>query len=391
MGSNPPLVHVTTVHARRDVRIFHKETQTLRALGRSVILVVADGLGNEAHGPGEVSFVDVGPIPKGRFLRALRGNARTFRTILKLKPAIVHFHDPELIALGVALKAAGYTVIYDVHEDVPKQILSKYWIPPALRKAVSLGAAAAERVASWCFDGFVPTTPRIARKFPAGRTVVVHNYPDRSELVSGDPIPYGHRAPHVLYIGGITETRGAREMLNAMALLDQGLNAQLELAGSIDPPEFAEELRKQPGWKYAIYHGQVDRPSIARLLGSTRAGLVTLQPTPAHMVLISIKMFEYMAAGLPVIASDFPTWRSIIGDARCGLLVDPTQPAAIAEAITWILTHPEEAEAMGRRGQAAVASTFNWENEGQKLIALYERLLSAKKPGTMRASAGISR
>jgi hypothetical protein len=86
-------------------------------------------------------------------------------------------------------------------------------------------------------------------------------------------------------------------------------------------------------------------------------------------------MFEYMATSLPVIASDFPLWRSIIDEARCGLLVDPLDPPAIAAAMRWILDHPGEAQAMGESGRRAVERQFNWNSASRKLTAFYERLL----------------
>jgi glycosyltransferase involved in cell wall biosynthesis len=76
------------------------------------------------------------------------------------------------------------------------------------------------------------------------------------------------------------------------------------------------------------------------------------------------------------VASDFPLWRSIIQEARCGILVDPIKPTAISEAIRWFLERPTEAEAMGLRGREAVRRIYNWENEEQKLVELYARLMN---------------
>jgi hypothetical protein len=107
-----------------------------------------------------------------------------------------------------------------------------------------------------------------------------------------------------------------------------------------------------------------------------RVGLVILHPNINYVQSQPVKLFEYMAAGLPVIASDFPLWREIIDGAKCGLLVDPFDVKGIAEAITWLLEHPHEAELMGKRGQEAVYQKFNWNTEADKLIACYNELIS---------------
>jgi glycosyltransferase involved in cell wall biosynthesis len=85
-------------------------------------------------------------------------------------------------------------------------------------------------------------------------------------------------------------------------------------------------------------------------------------------------MFEYMAAGVPVIASHFPLWRQIVEGNACGICVDPLDPQAIAGAIDYLATHPEDAERMGRNGQRAVAAKYNWNIEEQKLLDFYAAL-----------------
>ena len=163
-------------------------------------------------------------------------------------------------------------------------------------------------------------------------------------------------------------------MVQAMGIIGDP-RVRLQLAGEFDSQQHKQQLTSLPGWQSVDYHGWASRPQVAELLGNVRAGLVLFHPLPNHLDAQPNKMFEYMAAGLPVIASDFPLWREIVEGAGCGLLVDPQDPAAIAAAISWVASHPDEAEAMGRRGRQAVEEKYNWEQESAKLIQLYERLL----------------
>jgi hypothetical protein len=133
-------------------------------------------------------------------------------------------------------------------------------------------------------------------------------------------------------------------------------------------------MQKQHGWEKIRFLGWQSRNCIVSLLAEVRMGLVLFHPAPNHIDAQPNKLFEYMSAALPVIASDFPLWRRIIEGAGCGLLVDPLDPQAIANAIEYLLTHPSEAEAMGQRGREAVQKWYNWEPEAEKLVRFYDDL-----------------
>src|SRR4051794_34425339 len=150
----------------------------------------------------------------------------------------------------------------------------------------------------------------------------------------------------------------------------------LVLVGSAPPREagLVDRLQALPRWARGRYEGQLFRERGVASLADARAGLVVFQPITGHPEALPNKLFEYMAAALPVIASDFPLWREIVEAEQCGLLVDPQDPQAIASAIDEVIAAPADGQAMGERGRAAFERTYNWEAEAHHLVDLYERV-----------------
>ena len=366
------ICHLTTVHLPDDVRIYQKEARSLAEAGYDVTLV--------APALKEVVLEGVRwhrlPRSRGRIERFLRLAPAAYRAALATGAEVVHLHDPELLFVGLALKLRGRKVVWDAHEDLPRQILSKPWIPRFLRRPLAWGTDVLERTITRMFDAVVAATPAIARRFPHDRVHTVQNYPIPKHLIASHPAPYRERPPHVVYIGGISAIRGAREMVKAMEIAGERWGARLLLAGQFESDALEKELRGMPAWRYVDYKGWLSREEVAELLGQVRAGLVPFHPEPNHINARPNKIFEYMAAELPVIASDFPLWQELVAASGAGLLVDPLDPEAIAGAIGQVLERPGDAEAMGRRGREAVRERYNWDREKEKLLALYEELLS---------------
>jgi glycosyltransferase involved in cell wall biosynthesis len=310
-----------------------------------------------------------------------RGVWSAYREALRQDADLYHFHDPELIPAGLLLRMKGKKVIYDVHENTKVDLTAKYYIPRLLRRPLAWLVGFIETRAARRFSAVVPATIPFAQRFDPqkGHVVVVENYPATNELQLETPKPWAQRSASVAYVGILSRDRCVIEMLRAMALLPSNLQITLRLAGRFSPREFHEELAGIDGRNRAHFMGTLDRMQVAKLLGEVCAGLAILRPTPGFLQALPTKMFEYMSVGIPVIVSDFPRLREIVSGAKCGVLVDPLDPRAIAQAVEYLVRHPEEAEQMGRRGQEAVRTQYNWASQENKLLNLYGALLNSPR------------
>lgn len=350
------ICHVTDAHSPFDDRIYLKECISLSQAGYITYIAAR---GNDCVSGG-IHIIGCGE-PKGRVDRMLFFARRVYRKAASLDCDVYHFHDPELLPYALKMKRRGKKVIFDSHEDVPAQILDKTWIPRFLRKTVSVCYRHYETYVVSRIDAVVTATPHIAKQFEgrARKVVTVNNYPRLDDIVFHDT-PFEDRDRIICYAGGIDEMRGETVMAEAMRDVD----GVLVLAG--------EHERKE--CRNVKYIGRIDRGGINELYGRSIAGLVLLLPTNNYINSLPIKMFEYMAAGLPFIASDFPLWKEIVEKNRCGICVPVNEGEKIREAVVYLLSHQAEAMEMGRNGRRAVENKYNWGHEKLRLIGLYREL-----------------
>lgn len=365
------VAHLTSVHPRFDSRIFYKECKSLIKHGYDVKLVVADGLGTETNQG--VGIIDVGR-PKGRWSRIFKTSRKIFTAALNLNADIYHLHDPELMPIGAKLKKHGKKVIFDAHEDFPQQILNKLYLPRFLRIPLSGMAAWYEKQVAKRLDAVVAATPYIRKKFEKFKCTVVdiNNFPIPREL-SEESDSYGRHRHNVCYVGSLSKARGIREMISALNYVEP--DVRLKVAGKFNEPRLESELETYPAWSRVDMLGFLDRDGVKKTYQQSFAGLVVLQPIPNYLDALPVKMFEYMCAGLPVIASNFELWRDIIEEAQCGICVNPESPESIAEAINFLYKNPKKAYEIGANGKKAVLEKYNWDLEEAKLFRLYHQLL----------------
>jgi len=370
------ICHFSSVHPGLDIRIYRKQCVSLAQAGFDVHLVIGatEAQIAEAAGVG-VTIHALAALGGGRLRRMVTQTWRCYRAAKALDADVYHFHDPELIPYGLLLSWQGRKVIYDLHEDLRADIHSKQWIPAPLRHVIGSLARGVEHFAARRFAAMVAATPYIGALFDnsAARVAVIHNYPAINELSPASAtVLTAARRDSVCYVGAVNEMRGIRYVVQALEMVP----VKLLLAGAFDPPALRAELRAYRGWHQVEECGFVDRQQVGEIMARSLCGLVTLMPEPNFVNALPIKLFEYMSAGVPVIASDFPLWRGIVEDAECGICVDPENPNAIAKAINFLLMHPDVADEMGRNGRRAAESKYRWDREGAKLVALYGEILA---------------
>lgn len=315
---------------------------------------------------------------------------RTLRAALKEKANVYHFHDPELIPIGLFLKFFGAKVIYDVHECYPASIRKNEWLPSFMRKAVAGIFDVFERACHCFFDAIITATDDISKRFWSDKTTIIYNYPILNYVI-GRTDHRSRNGNHIaIYAGALSKTRGISEIVSSLGYIDEGTKVRLKLLGMFTEPDFEEEVKGIECFSKVDFVGLVPHEEVYSHLFSAEIGLVVLHPTPGYITSMPIKMFEYMAAELPVIASDFPLWKGIVEGNDCGLTVDPMKPEKIAGAIEYLLERPELMKRMGKNGYKAVLEKYNWERETRKLLAIYTEALNGKPGEKQDVRGGLS-
>ncbi|MGH8467758.1 MAG: glycosyltransferase [Gammaproteobacteria bacterium] len=376
MDSRTSICHITTVHPLGDTRIFHREAAAVSGAGKYSLVLIARG-SPEAVSSGIAEEIQLLPAKGGRLHRMIVSQYRAIGMALRANADLYHLHDPELLPGGILLRLLGKRVVFDIHEDLPKQVRIKPWIHRRLARLWVWVAQLFDALVSRCFDGIVAATPEIGGKYRGSRMVVVQNFPAWEELMCPFSAPVSERKNIAIYVGTITEERGLRCMLQAADRASERLSGdfRLILAGRFVSAKDREIFEAHANQDIVEYIGWQDRRQVGELLGQALVGLVTLLPAAGYLESYPVKLFEYGAAGVPAIASDFPLWHRLMNG--CCVFVDPSAPEAIADALVDLMTDKVQAEAIGREARALVRSRYSWESEAEKLLAFYEQILGS--------------
>ncbi|MBF4614048.1 glycosyltransferase [Curtobacterium sp. VKM Ac-1376] len=374
------IVHVSSAHPWTDNRVHLRAAGSAATAGYRTALIAVAAAGDapdpDWDSPDPDTGVYVRRIPaRRRSRRVLVSSVQAVCAALSSRAPIVHLHDPELLWAVPVLRCLHRTVVYDAHEDLPDQVRGKEYLGPVARRASTMAAHAALAVARGS-STVIAATPTIARRFPADRTVLVRNVP---QLRAADTEAHAvtDRDRVVVYIGSMSRDRGIDVLAGVASspALPDGWRMLTAgpIDGAVDRRAFDELVRTG-----RIDHRGVVRPRAARdLLVTARIGLLPLFPTPAYAASIPTKLFEYLAAGLAVVATDVPLWRELLAGTDCATWVPPGDPEAIVAAIRRYDDDPELLRNHAEAGRALVLERFRWDREEQVLLDLYRSLSGA--------------
>ena len=349
---------------------------SLACAGFDTTLIVCDG-----NGDGSISGVQVVDCgkPRNRKDRLTRVSLKVYQKAREVNADVYHFHEPDLIWIGLLLKIAGKLVVYDVHEDWSGALMgpSRSYLPKSIKVIMSKLLNWFEKYSAGHFSAIVAATPTIAQQFILinPKTITVNNYPILAEFDNTCDYPLAEKSRCLVYIGGLSVERGLHEMISATEILHPTYQTSLTLAGW-PSDEIGNSLSEiQSRNEFVDFLGVIDREGVRDVLNRASIGLLLLHHTPNHIRSQPVKLYEYMAAGLPVIASNFEYWQQAFGDIGCITFVDPKNTHEITAAIKNLLLDPDEAKRLGELGRRAVYERYNWSVEQEKLVALYNGLL----------------
>lgn len=369
------ICHITSVHKRYDVRILQKECVSLANAGYDVTLIVADNKEDEIYRGVKITSIDF--HPKNRLDRIINSKKKMLKKTLDINADAYHFHDPELIPVGIALYKRGKKVIYDCHEDYCADIKEKRYIPHFFRWILSVLFCIYQAYAIKNFNAIITVTPHIVNKLKKhnSNTYLITNYPivlpenvtTKNEIINS--------SSQLCFTGLISPIWNHENVIYALKTVDKEIKYVMAGPTTIDYLDRLKDIDSQHRTKYM---GILSHQQASQIQKNSFAGIALLYYSPTtdgqNGTLGNTKIFEYMYSQIPVICSDFVLWKEIINKWKCGICVNPNDIDSISKAITFLKNNKLEAKTMGENGRKAVIQEYNWETQEKKLLALYAQI-----------------
>ena len=366
---------LTTVHNPYDTRIYHKESRTLTDAGYDVSILAHHPCDESVDG---IDIVSIGTADSRteRWKHLLR----MYRTAAARESDVYHFHDPELLPVGVWLsRTTDAAIIYDIHEDYANNAIKhKDWIPDIITPALEYMVPTIQSACVTQFDRVVTATEWIAEGLEANgceAVVPVRNFPITEEITIDDLSEEPDWEHTLVYVGSISKARGIDNMLHLIKeLRRRDRDVGLWIIGHFNELETAARryIRKNNLGDAVHLFGRIEYKQMFSYLAAADIGLI-LADASRYKYVIPTKIFEYMYTRLPVVATDTFGPRSYL-PSTAGVFVNESDTVAQADIVEELLDDPEKREQMGEIGRTRVINEYSWEAESETLLKMYGSL-----------------
>ncbi|WP_312025722.1 glycosyltransferase family 4 protein [Listeria booriae] len=367
----------SSVHVWSDTRIFFKEAQTLAANGFEVDFYAIAG--QVAYEAGSIPNLQVTTFTKGGKWSRPKIWHELYKRALASDAQYYHFHDFELLPVAVRLKKKrpNARIIYDMHENFPAMIRTKDWIPSLLRQPLSTYLAKKERTYLPHCDHLIFAESLYKEHY----TAIDIPKTDILNLPTWQPARNGDKNAKFtfIYVGDIIQDRGVFEMLALIHQLKQrGYETiHLKLIGPMQPhveEEVMARIAEHNLENNIEWLGRIPYTEIWEHYESSHVGLCLLHPIPNYMHSLATKLFEYMAAGLPILATNIPDWQELLESTQTGLTANVLDIEDVVNRAEQLIADHELRNRFAKNGRQAFETTYNWTTEETKLIDLYKNL-----------------
>lgn len=383
------IMHISSAHDMDDPRIFYRHCSSLHEHNYKIIysgpfkkikknqminnIEVIELKFNNRDIIKKNAILTI-PISKysNRILRFTLGNFFLLKNVFRVKPAIVEFHDPDLVFVGLVLRIFGYKVIANIHEDIADQILNKFWIPYIFRfilsKTFKIFYPMVLRLSS---DARIFATDHIKKKYSLKNSIVTRNFPTKNFIKKNK---FNKKPPVIknklklIYVGVLEERRGLK-FWNNIAILDQV--EEIHLVGKFSPKESERQFtKKYLSNKKIFIHGQRDYRFISNYIDMCDLGICLIETNPAYYYSLPTKVFEYISRNKPVITNNFPEVKKLLKKFPCCIFLDDVD-TEIERAINKIIANYHDFY----NSCLNASKELNWENEKLKYLKLINEII----------------
>lgn len=366
-GNGKKICHLTIAIRERIPRLMRESMSSKKYGFKNYIICIGKNEENESS-----TIIGV-KSPVNRVDRILRISREVYKRSIDTDADIYQIHDPELLRFTKRLKRKGKIVIFDSHENYLSAIADRKWIPTILRAPITF-------IFKWYMKSLLPQVDAVLavnkpiqdslKRFNPN-THLVTNYPvlrERKNMVIDKSEGF-----NLCYTGGVSGQWSLKDIIIAISDLEE---VNFAFCG-VDAEGYIDELRKLPEWKDEYYRGVKTAEKALQFQEKSSVGLAILKYSSntngKYGTMGNTKLFEYLMSGIPVICTDFTTWREVVEKYQCGICVDPNSISQIRDAIIRLRDNPDLTAKMGENARLAAEKEYNWKEQESSLLNVYKK------------------